>query len=52
MKSKKLKHPNYETEMNILDKLANQKIIKNMNKRINFLRNPRYAVIRKPIEFN
>lgn len=37
--------------MNMLDKLANQKIIKNMNKRINFLRNPRFRVNRKPVEF-
>lgn len=33
----------------MLEKLANQKIINDMNKRINFLRNPRFKVNRAPI---
>ncbi len=32
--------------MNEIEKEENHKIIKNMNKRINFLKNPRYVINR------
>lgn len=38
--------------MNIIDKKQNEKIISNMNKRINYMRNPRYKIIRPPILFS
>lgn len=37
--------------MNILEKIENNKIIMNMNKRINYMKNPRFRVIRRPITF-
>jgi hypothetical protein len=41
-KNKKLKTPAYLSAMNEIEKEQNHKIIQNMNKRINFLKNPRY----------
>ena len=38
--------------MNILDKIENHKIIRNMNKRINYLKNPRFAVNRNPLKYS
>jgi len=38
-------------EMSIQDKLINAKIIQNMNKKITFLKNPRYRIVRPPIQF-
>ena len=43
-KSKKYKTAIYLNAMNENDKELNHKIIRNMNKRINFLKNPRYVV--------
>ena len=34
-----------------MEKLENQTIIKNMKKRIDYLKNPRYKIIRPPIIF-
>ncbi|KAL4510071.1 hypothetical protein ABPG72_010264 [Tetrahymena utriculariae] len=48
---RKAKIPQYLKEMNILEKKQNEKIIKNMNKRINFKRNPRFEIVRPPIQF-
>lgn len=39
----------YLESMNESEKAANFKIIDNMNKRINFLRNPRYKTTKAPI---
>ncbi len=50
-KSKKYKAPDYLREMNIVEKLENHKIIKNMSKRINYLKNPRFAIIRPVIKY-
>lgn len=41
-KNKKLKIPAYLSAMNEIEKEQNHKIIQNMNKRINFLKNPRF----------
>ncbi|KAL4472936.1 hypothetical protein ABPG72_007813 [Tetrahymena utriculariae] len=49
--TKVIKRPDYVNEMSIQDKLINQKIIKNMNKKITFMKNPRFRVIRPPIQF-
>ncbi len=37
--------------MNFLDKIENHQIIKNMSKRIDYLKNPRYKIIRPPISY-
>ena len=50
-KSRKFKAPEYLREMNIVEKLENHKIIMNMNKRINYLKNPRYQIVRPPITY-
>lgn len=50
-KSRKLQIPEYLREMNIIEKQINHKIIKNMNKRINYTRNPRFKQIKRPILF-
>lgn len=42
-KNKKYKTALYLNAMNENEKLLNHKIIRNMNKRINFLKNPRYV---------
>lgn len=42
-KNKKYSTAIYLNAMNENEKLLNHKIIKNMNKRINFLKNPRYV---------
>lgn len=42
-KSKKYKTASYLNAMNENEKLLNHKIIRNMNKRINFLKNPRFV---------
>ena len=51
-KLRKYKIPEYLKKMNELEKRKNNKIIKNMNKRINFLRNPRFRKDQAPITFN
>ena len=58
-KTKKYKTAIYLNAMNENEKLLNHKIIRNMNKRINFLKNPRYvdqertitikSIIEKPV---
>jgi hypothetical protein len=50
-KEKKFKPADYLKEMNILEKIENNKIIMNMNKRINYMKNPRFRVIRRPITY-
>ncbi|EGR30726.1 hypothetical protein IMG5_124930 [Ichthyophthirius multifiliis] len=40
--------PQYLNQMSILEKLKNEKIIQNMNKRINYLKNPRFKQNNKP----
>lgn len=42
----------YLQSLNESEKIANFKIIDNMNKRINFLRNPRYKSNKAPITLN
>lgn len=42
----------YLQSMNEAEKAANFKIIDNMNKRINFLRNPRFKSTKAPITLN
>lgn len=42
----------YLHSLNESDKIANFKIIDNMNKRINFLRNPRYKSNKAPVTLN
>ncbi len=34
------------------EKIENHKIIKNMNKRINYKRNPRYTIDKMPVTYN
>ncbi len=50
-RTRKFRAPDYLREMNILEKLENHKIIQNMNKRINYLKNPRHRIVRPPIKF-
>ncbi|KRX10489.1 hypothetical protein PPERSA_08791 [Pseudocohnilembus persalinus] len=50
--TKKYNKIDYINQMNFEDKKANQKIINQMNKRINYLKNPRFRVNRAPIQFN
>jgi hypothetical protein len=45
------KVPEYLKWMNEEEKLENQKIIKNMNKRIDYKRNPRYNVDKEALTF-
>ena len=59
LKNKKFQTASYLNAMNENEKLLNHKIIQNMNKRINFLKNPRYfsespiitikSIIEKPV---
>ena len=51
-KTKRYKIPEYLNAMNEIEKEINHKIIKNMNKRINYLRNPRFAIKRPLMTFN
>lgn len=37
--------------MNEKDKEINHKIIKNMNKRVNYLKNPRFKINKAPVLF-
>ena len=46
------KKASYYSEMNETDKEINHKIIKNMNKRVNYLKNPRYKVNKNPNLFS
>lgn len=48
----KYKKPAYLNSLNEAEKSENFKIIDNMNKRINFLRNPRYKTNKAPITLN
>lgn len=48
-KKAKFKIPEYLLAMNEAEKELNHKIIRNMNKRINYTRNPRYKVDRAPL---
>lgn len=50
----KVKHKKaaYLQSLNESEKAANFKIIDNMNKRINFLRNPRFKANKAPITLN
>lgn len=38
--------------MNEKDKEINNQIIKNMNKRVNYLKNPRYKINKAPVLFS
>ena len=49
--AKKYAMAKYLTKMNEIDKAANNKIVKNMEKKINFLKNPRFKINRPPITF-
>ena len=49
---KRYKVPEYLKAMTEIEKETNHKIIKNMSKRINYLRNPRYKVLKAPITFD
>jgi len=51
-KVSKFKKPAYLQSLNEAEKAANFKIIDNMNKRINFLRNPRFKANKAPILLN
>ncbi len=61
-KNKKYKTAIYLNAMNENDKELNHKIIRNMNKRINFLKNPRFmvkdptitikSIIEKPVKYS
>ena len=51
-KTKRYKLPEYLNAMNEIEKEINHKIIRNMNKRINYLRNPRFAIKRPLMTFN
>lgn len=48
----KYKKPAYMNSLNEAEKAENFKIIDNMNKRVNFLRNPRYKKNKAPILLN
>ena len=49
---KKYTKPAYLKQLNAEEKLQNQKIIQNMSKRINYLKNPKYASNQKPPDTN
>jgi hypothetical protein len=49
MKKKKVKKPAYLQSLNESEKQANFKIIEKMNKKISFLKNPRFRVNKSPI---
>ena len=51
-KMPKYKKPAYLQSLNEAEKAANFKIIDQMNKRINFLRNPRFKTNKAPILLN
>ena len=51
IKKDNYKVPEYLKWMNEEEKLENQKIIKNMNKRIHYKRNPRYTTNNPTITF-
>lgn len=49
---KKKNKNDYLLEMNEKDKEINHKIIKNMNKRVNYLKNPRFKINKAPVLFS
>jgi hypothetical protein len=51
-KTKKYKKPAYLQSLNEAEKAENFKIIDNMNKKISFLKNPRFKVNKVPIPTN
>ena len=51
-KSKKYEKPAYLKQLNAEERLRNEKIIQNMSKRINYLKNPKFATTGKPPDTN
>lgn len=49
---KKFEKQNFLLEMNENDKEVNHKIIKRMNKRINYLKNPKFRENKRPVMFS
>jgi len=43
--------PAYLQKMNSSEKAANEKIIQSMQKKINYLKNPRFRINRPPVSF-
>jgi len=43
--------PTYLQKMNLAEKAANDKIIQSMQKKMNYLKNPRFRINRPPISF-
>ena len=49
--SSKRKIPSYLQKMNSADRAANDKVIQSMQKKINYLKNPRFRISRPPVSF-